>query len=83
MLHVFADFVCNSRVETLFLSHLLFDVRPRHLVELVYRGRNCTDLFWCDTAHLEYAVKDSSVVQLMKSRQASDLQYISEEIYTL
>ena len=64
VLDVLPNLVCHGRVKTLFVRHLLLDVRPRHLVELVDRGRDRPDLFWRYTAHFEDAVQDSAVVQL-------------------
>ena len=56
MLDILANFVCDGGIEALLVRHLLFDVCPGHLVQLIYRGRDRADLVWRHSADLEDTV---------------------------
>ena len=64
MLDILANFVCDGGIEALLVRHLLFDVCPGHLVQLIHRGRDGADLVWRHSANLEDTVEDFAVIDL-------------------
>jgi hypothetical protein len=58
------NLVCNFRSQALLINHLLPDIGPGHLVELVNGGGNRADEIFGHTANLEEAIEDLPGVKL-------------------